>query len=108
MASILDAVTKEMVRVTENGKVRTISKLEAIMRQLTSKALSGDLKAIKDVLALRQVCEAVTEEALPENPDTEKNQAIMRRLIQRIRNTESAESGSVEPAVQTQKEEDTK
>ncbi len=47
IATILEEVTREMVRVTENGKVRTMTKLEAIMRQLTTKALSGDLKAIK-------------------------------------------------------------
>lgn len=99
IATILEEVTRETVRVTENGKVRTMTKLEAITRQLTTKALSGDLKAIKDVLALRQVCEAVTDQTSPGGPDMEKSQAIMRSLVERIRAIQGADNGSMAPAV---------
>ena len=106
IASILDDVTMEKVRVTESGRIRTISKLEAIMRQLTAKALSGDLKAIKDVVALKQVFESVPDQPTREGPDMEKNQAIMRRLVERIRSAQSDESDSAGPAAQTQNEEE--
>jgi hypothetical protein len=107
IASILDEVIREKVRVSENGRVRLISKLEAIMRQLTTKALTGDLKAIKEVLALKQIFEAVHDQDPREDPDKEKNQAIMRRLVERIRITQSDESNSVKPVVQTQNQEET-
>jgi uncharacterized coiled-coil protein SlyX len=107
LASILDEVIREKVRVTEHGKIRTISKLEAIMRQLTAKALTGDLKAIKDVVALKQVFEAVPDQTLQERPDAEKNQAIMRRLVERIRATQSDDSDSVESVVETQNHQET-
>lgn len=107
IASIFNVVTREKVRVTENGKIRNMSKLEAILRQLTMQALSGDLKAIKDVLALKQVFDAVPDQTSQEGPDTEKNQAIMRHLIERLRSTPGGESDSIEPAVQPQIGEET-
>src|SRR5262245_6738755 len=39
--------------VTENGKRRHITKLEAALTQLINKAATGDHRAIRDVLALR-------------------------------------------------------
>jgi hypothetical protein len=103
VASVLDEVIREKVRVTENGKVRAMTKLEAMMRQLMTKALSGDLKAMKEVVALKHLCEAITDQTRQQQPDTEKNEAIMRRLVERLRATQSTDDNSAEPAVKSLK-----
>lgn len=56
LATIIDQVCRERVRVRgENGSYYYISKLEAIMTQLTNAAAKGDIKAAKmcfDVLKM--------------------------------------------------------
>jgi hypothetical protein len=51
LATILNKAGRQRVRVTENGRTRYITKLEASTLQLVNKAVSGDLKAIKELLS---------------------------------------------------------
>lgn len=48
-ATMFHEVTQELIRVRENGKDKTMTKLEAAFRQLVGKAMSGDLKATKEI-----------------------------------------------------------
>jgi hypothetical protein len=52
VATLLEQVLNERVIVTENGKRRTITKLEAMLKQLANKAASGDLRATKLLIPL--------------------------------------------------------
>jgi len=45
LATVFDAASNERVSVTENGKRKTITILEAIMKQVTRKAAAGDQRA---------------------------------------------------------------
>ena len=69
---ISDALSKK-VRVTENGKVRTISLAEAMVRGLTARAARGELRATELVLRLIQ-------QHLPGGEEPE----IMKVFIQRF------------------------
>jgi Family of unknown function (DUF5681) len=40
------------VSINENGKRKVITKTEAALKQLSNKAASGDLRAIKELLIL--------------------------------------------------------
>jgi hypothetical protein len=42
-------VANERIRITQNGRTRTITKFEATMIQLTNKAASGDMRAIREL-----------------------------------------------------------
>lgn len=44
LRTILDATLSERVVVAENGKKRSLSKLEPLVRQLVNKAASGEIK----------------------------------------------------------------
>ena len=50
-ATILAKVLWEKIKVSINGKIRHISKIEAGMHQLANKATSGDPKALDRILA---------------------------------------------------------
>jgi hypothetical protein len=54
VATLLDHALNERVVVTENGKRKTITKLEAMLKQLANKAASGDHRAIKLLMPLAE------------------------------------------------------
>jgi Family of unknown function (DUF5681) len=65
VATILHKILGEKVSVREGERVWLISKMEAIVRSLSLKALKGDQKATATVLALAQ--EHIQSEHRPEN-----------------------------------------
>jgi hypothetical protein len=52
VSAVIAAALAEKVTVTENGKRRSISKLEAAAKQLANKAAGGDAKAAKLIIDL--------------------------------------------------------
>jgi Family of unknown function (DUF5681) len=56
VATLLEQTLNERVVVTENGKRKTITKLEAMLKQLANKAASGDYRATKLLMPLADTC----------------------------------------------------
>src|SRR5947208_17024689 len=52
LARVAHRILNEKIRVRENGERRTITKLEVMLKQLANKGVSGDLRAIREVLKL--------------------------------------------------------
>jgi len=52
IATLLERALTERVTITENGKRRSITKLEASFKQLVNRAASGDLLAMRQLYAL--------------------------------------------------------
>ena len=52
LATLLGKALNQRVIVTENGKRRTMTKREAMLKQLANKAASGDLRSTKLVFLL--------------------------------------------------------
>jgi Family of unknown function (DUF5681) len=50
-STLLDEALKERVTVSENGRHRKVTKLEAILKQLVNKAAQGDHRATRLLLA---------------------------------------------------------
>jgi hypothetical protein len=63
VATLLEQALNERVVVTENGKRKTITKLEAMLKQLANKAASGDHRAIKLLMPLAETCLASSSPA---------------------------------------------
>jgi phosphoenolpyruvate carboxylase len=63
IASVIDRVLQEKVVINENGERKTISKLEASIKQLVNKAASGDMRAFQQLPALARYAEGVKEAA---------------------------------------------
>jgi hypothetical protein len=84
-ATTFHEVTQELIRVRENGKDKTMTKLEAALRQLVGKAMSGDLKATKEILQWNRVFEEAAQRDEVDSPDAEKDEAVMRSLVKRVR-----------------------
>src|SRR5688572_19224785 len=79
MKSVLEDVLLEKIEMTENGKKRSVSLLEALIKRQMQEGLRGDLRAIKDLLDRyeRHVgSEPEVEEELPED-----DKAIVERFM---------------------------
>jgi hypothetical protein len=54
-ARLARRILNEKIVIRENGERRTITKLQAALKQLANKAAAGDPRAIRDVLKLQPV-----------------------------------------------------
>ncbi len=78
------AALNETVTVTENGRTKRITKLEAAIKQLVNKAASGEARATRDVIALAEADE--NRPAKPEAPRRPTRDAVViAELLRRIR-----------------------
>ena len=72
MATVLERALREKVVINENGRRKTVTKLEASIKQLINKAASGELKALQLLTALvrsaeeRSIKEPTSNSALDE------------------------------------------
>lgn len=62
---------REKVITTENGKRKTITKLEAVLKQVVNQAASGDLRAISQVAAM-----AISAEQSANQETTDQQQGL--------------------------------
>jgi hypothetical protein len=104
IATIFGDVTDELIHVTENGRQKTVSKLEAIMRKLIAQALSGDFKAMKEIMLLHRLFDELATKETIEKPDREKDDIVMRRIMRRMVGVQSTafEESTAHPAIEGQ------
>ena len=83
--TILHEVMSQKVQVTEHGRTRVITKVEAILLQVFNKAAGGDLKAAREALQLVRVYEnSSSDEEASDSPDAEKDDLTLQRLLLRM------------------------
>ena len=85
VATVLAKTLREKLTVMENGRRKTITKLDAAVKQLVNKAATGDARAIHLLLGLSQAVEDRAEApgAMPKNVP-EADQQVMKSLLTRI------------------------
>jgi hypothetical protein len=108
LATILAKTGRELVKVTENGRTRHITKLQASVTQLANKAASGDARAIHELLFWNKLFEDSVQAALPSAVPHERDNSVMANILERIRKSDSQSSDeTTDPtaAVSSKKEE---
>ena len=86
MATLFTQALKERVIVTENGRRRSISKQEALVKHLVNRALSGDRRLLQLLLDEVHVIEARAESsASGDDTPNETDLRVFRQLQERIR-----------------------
>jgi hypothetical protein len=83
LATVLERTLQEKVFINENGVRRTVTKLEAAVKQLVNKAAGGDLAALRQLTALagsdvQQGMDTAT------NKLTDVDQEIMQGVLRRF------------------------
>ena len=80
---------REKVVINEHGQRKTITKLEAALKQLANKAASGDLRALTQLIALAQDAEVRQNVPSAQEPATsELDQEVMEGILRRFVNTD--------------------
>ena len=84
LATVLEQTLKEKVVINESGIRKTVTKLEAAVKQLVNKAASGDLVAMRQLSSLASSAEM--EPATDQNGSTleEADRKVMNRLLKRL------------------------
>jgi hypothetical protein len=85
MATVLERTLREKVVINENGKRKTITKLQAALKQLTNKAASGELKALQLLAALvRSAEERALQAAAPNSNLEEVDEKVVLGMLRRL------------------------
>jgi hypothetical protein len=100
MATVLERTLRERVVVNENGKRKTVSKLEAAAKQLANKAASGDLKALQLLTALvRSAEERAIQGVVPNSVTDEVDERIVLGILKRIETTSKEDQEDADKTV---------
>ena len=84
-ATVLERTLRETVIINENGRRKTITKLEAAIKQLINQAASGDLAAVKQLLGMvRSGEERAIESPITPADLNESDQKLMQRLLSKL------------------------
>lgn len=84
LLTAIDRALKERVLVTEEGRKRSISKMEAAAKQLVNRAATGDLRAFQQLAQLRELLEG-TGTAGEVATLSMEDQSVMQDIARRIR-----------------------
>ncbi len=83
LATVLRKTLNETVVVKENGRQKTISKLDALVKQLVNKAATGNLRALSQVSTLILTIEQSAEQSAP--PRTVLNELDKKSILDFIK-----------------------
>jgi hypothetical protein len=83
-ATVLESALNELVTITENGKRKQITKLEATFKQIVNKAASGDIASIKVLIPMFPWLEKLLDEKTTQSISNESDRQILLHLQQRL------------------------
>ncbi len=94
LATVLVRTLREQVVVNEGGQRKTVTKLEAAVKQLANKAASGDLGALRQLFMLVDTVEQRSQEAATpmtslDAADQEVVQGMLKRFEDNFKGEES-------------------
>ena len=96
-AAILRALGAKVV-INENGRRRTVTKLEAAMMQLANKAAGGDLRAFSLAATLTRLAEdRIQQEVSTKTCLQDSDKQVLQGLMQRIEATTKGDSNESGP-----------
>jgi hypothetical protein len=84
LATSFVEVSREQITVTEGGRRRTMTKGDAIVHQVTNKAASGDVRAVREYFQIYKMFQATesAEEITPELSDRDND--LMKNFLKRM------------------------
>jgi hypothetical protein len=88
----------EKVVINEHGQRKTVTKLEAALKQLVNKAASGDLRAVGQLVELARDAEAKQSAPGMQEPGTSDfDQEVMDGILKRFLNTNGEQQEEEQP-----------
>ena len=87
-ATVVAATLGERLTITENGRRKRITKLDAVVKQLVNRAAGGGARSIQLLCGLLQASEARPSPSDLEQP-SEADQEVLRELQRRMKEASS-------------------
>ena len=85
VATVFTKTLRERVVINEHGQRKTVTKLEAALKQLINKAASGDLRALRQLVELARDAEAKQNASGTQDPGIgELDQEVMDGILKRF------------------------
>lgn len=86
LATLLERELRERVVINENGRRRTISKMEAAIKQMVNKAATGDLLALKllHTLVISAEEQAMNASGRQARSMSEDDQKVLQGILERL------------------------
>ena len=95
VATVLTRTLREKVVIHENGRRKTVTKLEAAVKQLVDQAAAGNLPALRHLTALAHDAEAQQNQRDTQRQDLgEFDRDVMQGILQRFQVTEEQPNSS--------------
>jgi hypothetical protein len=91
LSTILRTVGGQRVKVTINGRIVQMSKLEASVHQLANKAAGGDLRSIRELIYWFRACAEQEQDLKPVSLLDEKERPVAESILRRLRRENLAE-----------------
>jgi len=85
VATAFTKALREKVVINENGQRKTVTKLEAALKQLVNQAASGNLRALRQLVELAHDAEAKQNMQGAQSPDlSDLDQGVIEGILQRF------------------------
>jgi hypothetical protein len=97
LATVLARTLREKVMINENGKRKTVTKLEVAIAQLVTKATSGDGHAIRYLCQLVTSAEERSVVVEPTPQLSETDQKVMANILKRFQRSFKEGKDETEP-----------
>lgn len=99
IATVLERTLREKVVINESGKRKTVTKLEAALKQLTNKAALGELKALQLLATLvRSAEERALHVAAPNSSLEEVDERVVLGMLRRLETTNKEDQENADEA----------
>ena len=85
VAAVLNAVLNEKVIINENGRKRTVTKLQAAVKQIVNRASTGDISYLRLLMQLVPAVEGELAVNLPTLINEAEDKALLAQLLDRGR-----------------------
>src|ERR1700693_3349863 len=92
VATVFTKTLREKVVINEHGQRKTVTKLEAALKQLVNKAGSGDLRALAQLVVLAHDAEAKQSTTAAQEPAiSDLDQEVMEGILKRFQDEKQEE-----------------
>jgi hypothetical protein len=89
LVTVFAKTLREKVVINEHGQRKTVTKLEAALKQLVNKGASGDLRALRQLVELAHDAEAKQNASGVESPAIDElDQAVVDGIMKRFMSSE--------------------
>jgi hypothetical protein len=95
LATLFQGVAFTKIQVTENGRTRTMTRLEAVLHQFSNLALKGNARAMKEFFQLQRMFELEQVRDEPAAVPHERDEMVMKSILRRMQQSQITLSTTV-------------